>query len=662
MAKCSDVILRDGERGLSLSLVPYITYTETFGSPNGDGIGYDLGSWELLEGDPRTWRTLSGRARTTDSGGAYATPLSAQLDVEGYYVKARIHDHDVSKNIGLLVRTPDTGGSERDGLMIYARRESSTTATLFSRKRTNDSSSDIVASYLVDWPEDGTPFDFVVEVRNSDDGDRLRCWADGCLVFDQTSTESQFYGYTGFGIYTSHQNNQFEEIYASTAPYRATGQVTHPLIANADDDVTISGLFGNSLVGDAEYRLVSTDNTVDWTTLESSITDGKFSGTVSLPAGGEYTVSVRLRNGGVTVDTVTSSSTMKAGDVFIAMGASNISGRGDNEQTYVGTKTAWMVNEDGDIAELADPWSNDTGKGEGGGSFGPLLGNLIEAAEDVHPIFILSGSGGTGISAWDDSPAGAMWTELNTNITNIGLNGVKGVLWMQGGANLTGGSDPISEAEYKTAQANLAASMSSLPGSTPPFICASQGRVEDRNTTTTGRPKFEHWDDGTVDYGPMVNNNDSPADEIHPATDAELAKLAGMWWLAIEDHCYGGSNGRGPRVTGITHSGSAIAIQFDQDIQNTTGWDKDIFDIDFDDGDTRIINLVIRGTSSSLSLILSGSVNGTNPAMTYGDSYSLSDATAVVADSTISLPYTNHGVSSIRLAAEPFWDEPIAAI
>lgn len=429
-------------------------------------------------------------------------------------------------------------------------------------------------------------------------------------------------------------------------------------------DVTMSGTYSADDADAVQVKVLldADDSTVvDWADVDASLSGGTWSGTVTVPTGGKYYLQARLHDSGDSVlATSDDGATFIVGDIFFCTGQSNMVGRGSTQHAYSGTVDALIIDESGDVADLGSNWS-DNALSSTNGCIGPLIMDQIDASEGVPCCFVVNAQGSRAISHWDDDPAGSMYTAIQAQVSALDLNGYSAVLWLQGEDDAAA---PTTESNYKTAEANFAAWIASdLPGAPRVISCC----INEVSSVTTkdeisaiNRAKIANWDDNTTDPGPFPMPINLATDSLHYQADAEQGRLAALFWLAIEDALYGGSNGRGPRISSITGKGTdTLTITFDRDLDTgDTTYTSTIVTVDNDDGTARSVSSVVRAGTRTVTVTLDGDLDGTSPTLTYGPGETLNGAT-VVKTSAITLPTTSAGISSQPLYAEPAFDEPV---
>jgi hypothetical protein len=152
---------------------------------------------------------------------------------------------------------------------------------------------------------------------------------------------------------------------------------------------------------------------------------GKFTGHLTLPAGGWYQVSVRARSGTRTV-AEQAVDKVGVGEVFVTAGQSNSANFGNPRQT---AKDERVVYFDGKgFVPAQDPIPGGCG---GGGSPWALLGDRIAASQQVPVCFRSASLNWTEVAAWLP-PSTELYKNLSSCVRVFGKDGVRAVLWHQG--------------------------------------------------------------------------------------------------------------------------------------------------------------------------------------------------------------------------------------
>jgi len=308
-----------------------------------------------------------------------------------------------------------------------------------------------------------------------------------------------------------------------------------------------------------------------YSTIVASPSGGTFSGTLSAQAQGQGTLTVRFTND---VTATASVATIGIGDVFVVAGDSISEGRGTNPQSYTHAtlKAAkfTQANAWGDGVDGIDT-------GTSAGSHWPLLATQIMASQGVPVAFISCGTGGTDVAGSNNSWAkpNADYSGLTTQVTNSGVNAVKGCLFHLG-PNAVVNASTLSLATYRTALDTLTANLAADVAGAPKLNIGLFGDM----TTGTPPDRRSAIDNirGAIVQGWGANANIKPgpvlieqlySDGVHPISDAELAVVAKRWWVALQETYYGGSGGRGPRLSSAQWNAgrNILTVTFDRSLK-----------------------------------------------------------------------------------------------
>lgn len=349
------------------------------------------------------------------------------------------------------------------------------------------------------------------------------------------------------------------------------------------------------------------------------------------------------------------------GFTFIVAGQSNAAGRGDNLQSYShqGLKSK-MFPESDVLGNLADP--TDTNNSSFGTAW-PLLGTLIAAHQCVPCTFVTTAESGTYLSTNDED-----WKKGGTNY-NISIgqvadfnrnSSIVAMLWHQGEADANNGSG-VTRAAHAAAMSQMLDDYQTDTGlASLPMIAGQIGEKANQGTETAAEVDAvrlaisDAWNsDSDIYAGPVMYDLDL-SDGVHFKTNTELAIFAGRWWLAIEDALYGGSNGRGPRLSSAVADGATVTLAFDRDLDtDDTTYTSSAFAVSDGTGTTRTISSVERTGARTVVITCSGTLDGSGRTVSLA-SFNTGAGATVPKTAPIALPATINSVSEVALPAEPF--------
>lgn len=360
-------------------------------------------------------------------------------------------------------------------------------------------------------------------------------------------------------------------------------------------DVTVSGDY-SGVSSAVEYQV----DGGSWSVLDSSLSEGEFSGTITDLAAGEHTIAVRLADATSTTDTV---SDVRVGDVFGWIGQSNQDGRFGSEQPYTG-QAASVFDRDGSWLNLTSGYQSPVASGH---SVLPRLASLIEAKSGVPVGFVAETQGMTGLVAPDPDWAigGSNYNYFINAINDSGVNNLKAILWYQGGREISNG---ISQSVYEVAEQGLLNNIQSDTGFTDvPMLTANKamqdGKVAE-NINNIRLAKIANWDNANDIHPGPTGHDQIFNDGSHWSSNSQAATLAQRWWRTIDHSLYGGEQSpRGPQFDSAQYTGSSLTVAFKggegslTNQSDTTGWRV------VDAAGTRTIQSA-TGTSNTVTLTL----------------------------------------------------------
>jgi len=272
-----------------------------------------------------------------------------------------------------------------------------------------------------------------------------------------------------------------------------------------------------------EARLVSEKQATGWQRAGGSISGKRLSGAVEAPAGGWWTLEVRvtregreLANGSV--------AKVGVGEVFVVAGQSNSANHGEEKQT---PQTGLVASFDGAKWRLAeDPQPGASGRG---GSFLPPLGDELARKLGVPVGFVACGIGATSVREW--LPKGATFPNPPTiesrvekrpdglwmskgdayqtflaRMKSVGPLGFRAVLWHQGesDANQKDPTRTLSGDLYRECLEKLIRdSRRDIGWSAPWFVAQASYHVPgDEGSDDIRAAQASLWKDGLAFEGP----------------------------------------------------------------------------------------------------------------------------------------------------------------
>lgn len=298
--------------------------------------------------------------------------------------------------------------------------------------------------------------------------------------------------------------------------------------------------------------------------------------------------------------------------VFLVAGQSNAQGRITNNQSYTGSENAYVFDEN-DTAwrTLADPTDSDVAFG----SVWPIVASRISDNHGEVVGFITTADGGTGLVTpnADWTKGGANYNNALSRLTASNTYKLDAILWYQGERDVVNG---IATATYQAALSQMLDDIQADTGySSVKLIAALVGEYSteaDASINNIRNAIINRWEnDADILPGPTAHDQ-SFADGLHWATDAEALTLANRWYRAIAYHIYGGSESpRGPQFSSAVRSGTTVTVTFTggegalQNATDTTGWR-------FTDNGTPItISAAAANGTNAVDLTLASTPSGT---------------------------------------------------
>jgi hypothetical protein len=453
-----------------------------------------------------------------------------------------------------------------------------------------------------------------------------------------------------------------------TAGSSGTVAITNPVSfagfqrAGAIGSIPITG----TVTGAAE-DIEASFNGGAYQTIATSVAAGSYSGVLTGQAQGQGTLTVRKKITNTALATVAN---VGIGDVFLIGGDSISEGRGASAQSYShATLHAADFRQD-------DAWKdgNDaTDTGTSAGSHWPLLATHIMASQGVPVFFISCGTGGTDVAGSNSSWAkpGGDYNVMVQQVIDSRAGGVKAVLMHLGpNAIVNSNNAAIALATYRTALDTLASNLAGDVAGAPKLhvgICGEvgTGNPPDRRTAEDNIRGgiLSAWNNNgaAIKPGPVLIEQDY-GDNVHPSTTPQLQVVADRWWAAISQSLYGGTNGRGPRLSSAQWNigRTVLTVTFDRALKTgltfaTQPW------IVKDNGAAMTVSSVAYHSTNASAILITTSAAATGPANTTTLTFASGDD-AVGRVIPISTDITLPSAGAVNLPAEPIYAAAVAEL
>lgn len=275
---------------------------------------------------------------------------------------------------------------------------------------------------------------------------------------------------------------------------------------------------------------------VGWTTIaqREDIVAGKFSGRISLQAGGWYTLTVRARLGEKVVAEAAISK-VGVGEVFVTAGQSNSANFSKPRQAAKDDRVVYL-NGKRQFVPARDPIPNGCGRD---GSPWPILGDLIAESQQVPVCFRSASPTWTEVKNWMPGVQHKHWNLYNTlvgRVREFPKGGVRAVLWHQGE------SDSLAKtpaATYRDRLKTIIESLNQDAGYDLPWFVAqasfhTKSTAEEEAEVAKGQELL--WTQGVAKRGP---NTDELGPEYRSGgvhfNQRGLTAHAERWFKALSD-------------------------------------------------------------------------------------------------------------------------------
>jgi len=331
--------------------------------------------------------------------------------------------------------------------------------------------------------------------------------------------------------------------------------------------VTISGTYSNMNWNRVEARVLRHGNNtavVDWTTIDSTLGGGTFSGNLTVPQGGWYNVEIRALDGtGSVIGSSRGTNKWGVGMIILCIGQSNMSGNGQAPFTATTSDLAVNYGNAGRWEQLADPYDDDSPLGAvdndnttAGGSMIPALANSLLQTFDFPIAFVPSAKGGSNLYAqWayrnptNHYDTTTLYGQSITKARSVG--GVELIIMHQGEADT---NDHRTEAQYEADFATMIGNYrEDLYTTIPIFIC-QLGTIDLEGNTRTDADvvavrNAQHDLDNSVSIFMSATAMDQPRlDDVH-YTCQGLDVIGGRVAQAIKYYLGAAWYYRGPAIT-----------------------------------------------------------------------------------------------------------------
>jgi len=304
-------------------------------------------------------------------------------------------------------------------------------------------------------------------------------------------------------------------------------------------DVVIAGVV-NPVVDVIEAKAdlaagIKTGEAVGWTTIaeRKDLAGGKFSGRLSLKAGGWYVITVRGRNGQEVVAEATISK-VGVGEVFVTAGQSNSANFGKPKQAAKDDRVVYFKGLD--YIPAKDPIPGGCGRD---GSPWPILGDLIAESQQVPVCFRSSTPTWAAVEKWMPGVEHKSFNLYNTllgRVRELPKGGVRAILWHQGESD----SRAKTPAEtYRDRMKTIIESLNKDAGYNLTWFVAQaslHSKSEEAEEKEVARGQELIWKDGIAKRGPNTDElgPEYRSDKVH-FNQKGLTAHAERWFKALAD-------------------------------------------------------------------------------------------------------------------------------
>ncbi len=272
-----------------------------------------------------------------------------------------------------------------------------------------------------------------------------------------------------------------------------------------------------------------------WTTIaqRTDIVAGKFSGRISLKAGGWYTITVRARLGEkVIAETVITK--VGVGEVFITAGQSNSANFSKPKQVAKDDRVVYFNGES--FVPAKDPIPGGCGRD---GSVWPILGDLIAKSQQVPVCFRSASPTWTEVKNWMPGvqhKSFKLYENLLGRVRQFPKDGIRAVLWHQGE------SDSLAKTPAETYRDRMKTIIESLnkdAGYDLPWFVAqasfhTKSAAAEQAEVARGQKLL--WENGIANRGPNTDElgPEYRSDKVH-FNQKGLTAHAERWFEALAE-------------------------------------------------------------------------------------------------------------------------------
>ena len=232
-----------------------------------------------------------------------------------------------------------------------------------------------------------------------------------------------------------------------------------------------------------------------WHTVEFDPASGTFEEPLTFPAGGWFSMDVRLTRNGQTLYERTIKK-FGVGEVFVGAGQSNSTNSGQFRTKQTSGMVSSFSGEHWQIADDPQPGVADKSQG---GSYYPAFGDALSAHYRVPIGIAATGFGGTSVNAWQPRKEDGLFAWMMTRIMQLGPHGFRAVLWHQGESDVG-----MSAEEYYDKLKRVIVTSREQAGWDVPWFVAqvSYHNPEKPLFETTRTAQARLWADGVALEGP----------------------------------------------------------------------------------------------------------------------------------------------------------------